>query len=389
MNNSFVVVSVKGVNLSLFLESINHENLSVFELQKISKKEIRFKIKKSEFSKLKKSKIYKFYSVKVIREHGIKQITLRFFKYSGLVFGILLGFVCFWYSSLFISDIEILNDSIIHSCDNGENCIFVKKNQDKFKSYLEDIGVKTGEKVSKINALDIERKLVSKFEMLSACTIDITGTKLKITLHEAKLDSLHEKDTINIIAPENAKIISMNVSRGTPLVKAGDIVKKGQTLVLGEDGKSAIASIDVVLYYKFGKVYSENSVALVETGNVKSVSYLECKGLEILKPKDINAPFVYYETIKTSTLLNENLIVPINFITITFKEMQEVNQNIPIESKRQELESELRFEFEQAMGENLPTSYTSRFVLTKIADGVYLLDCYIECDTIISNKTHT
>ena len=388
MNKDIIEVSVKGLNLSLFLSRVMSLDMSISSLYRKSDKEIRFKICFQDFKKIKKAKFARFYTIKVVNKFGLKNIIFNAFKYSGLILGIGLGFLCFWYSSIFISSVNILSDNTPHVCENHENCIFKSYNLDNIKTYLESIGVKKGEKVSTIHAMDIERKLVSKFDAISACSINSIGTKLNITLHEAKLDSTHTKDTLDIIAPDNLQLKSVTVSRGTPQVKAGDIVKKGQVLVKSINNEPAIASINATLFYKTGLVYSEHQVSLVSTGNYITKSYIECLGLEIFKDKDMNSPYIYYDISTQSKVITSNLFLPIKLVTVKITELEEKQIIIPIQEKRAELEAELNNNFIKDMNGELPSSYKSRYVLTKIADGVYLLDCYVEYDTIISNKIH-
>lgn len=388
MNKDIIEVSVKGLNLSLFLSRVMSLDVTISSLYRKSDKEIRFKICFQDFKKIKKAKFARFYTIKVVNKLGLKNIIFNAFKYCGLVLGIGLGFLCFWYSSIFISSVNILSDNTPHVCENNENCIFNSNNLDNIKTYLESLGVKKGEKISTIHAMDIERKLVSKFDAISACSINSIGTKLEITLHEAKLDSMHSNNILDIIAPENLKVQSVTTSRGLPQVKAGDIVKKGQVLVKSINNEPAIASINATLFYKTGLVYSEHQVSLESTGNYITKSYIECLGLEIFKEKDINIPYIYYEVSTQSKVINSNLFLPIKIVTIKIKELQETQSVIPIEEKRNELEAELNNNFIKDMNGELPSSYKSRYVLTKITDGVFLLDCYVEYDTIISNKIH-
>ena len=73
-------------------------------------------------------------------------------------------------------------------------------------------------------------------------------------------------------------------------------------------------------------------------------------------------------------------------MTITFVEKQKVEKFISVDSVKNEIFENLREKTQDQMGVYLKDKYSSKYILTKIADGVYLLDCYSEVFTIINNN---
>ena len=70
---------------------------------------------------------------------------------------------------------------------------------------------------------------------MHGCGIDINGTNAEIKVVEADLkpEIINEEEFCNIISNKDACIIKANAQNGTPMVKEGDIVKKGAVLIAG------------------------------------------------------------------------------------------------------------------------------------------------------------
>lgn len=384
MKKLFIKIRIKGLNLDKLIYEITNLNIPIFELQRENHASITIKTSKEGLKKIKSLKTIKFYSLKVLKVRNTYFAIKRMVSYLGILLGCIIPFLMFYAVSLNITNIDIVNNSSEHICNNGEKCIFSQNNISELAVYFDEIGLKIGNKVSSINPLEVERKIVAKFESVSSVTINKVGTHIKIELHEAQVEDNLKHNSLDIIAPENLKVLHINVSRGTPKVKAGDIVQKGQVLVKADGNKRAIAVVEATLYYKSSKVFCENQVVLRETGNQIKSSYISACGLDVFK-KDIKSPYVYFDTIVEDKLVNDNLFFPLKVVTVTIKEMKEVSVFVDFNLVRRDLEYELLQKQEEIIGKDITEPLTSSFVVTNIADGVYLLDCYTEVFKIISS----
>src|SRR5699024_1077859 len=65
--------------------------------------------------------------------------------------------------------------------------------------------------------------------------IDIKGTNAVVEIVEAdeKPEIINEEEYCNLVASRDGIISKVNAANGTPLVKEGDVVKKGDILVAG------------------------------------------------------------------------------------------------------------------------------------------------------------
>lgn len=74
-----------------------------------------------------------------------------------------------------------------------------------------------------------------KEKILHGFGIDIEGTNAEVKVVEAdiKPEIINEEEYCNIISNKDASIIKVNAQNGTPMVKEGEVVKKGTVLIAG------------------------------------------------------------------------------------------------------------------------------------------------------------
>ena len=164
--------------------------------------------------------------------------------------------------------------------------------------------------------------------------IEIKGTNVKIQIVEAdeKPEIVDEEAYCNIVSNENAMITKISAKNGTPLVKEGDIVKKGDILIAGwlegkYTGKRYVHSqgeITAKVWYSSIQKVDLRELQKVETGNVETRSAIKINNFQINLPKSV-PKFEKYDTIETSKKLKlfSDFYLPIEMIEYTYKEYEE------------------------------------------------------------------
>ena len=135
--------------------------------------------------------------------------------------------------------------------------------------YLESIGVKNGCRTACIDCNDIEKKMREDFDEITWVAAAVKGNHLYISIKENDSFEGEIKSTEipeNIIASDDGTIESIITRSGTPLVKKGDNVEKGQVLVSGvvnicDDSGEVIAkrgvTADADVLIKTEMIYSD------------------------------------------------------------------------------------------------------------------------------------
>lgn len=129
-------------------------------------------------------------------------------------------------------------------------------------------------------------------------------------------EALDANLVVPIVAKADGIVQSIVVTQGTPLVKVGDIVRKGDVLiapyVVGKDGDiismRAIGCVKAVVYAKGSVTYQDGQEKLVRSGNSMVRNSVSIFGIEF--PSHIKVDYEYYDTETITRPLQKNLLLP-------------------------------------------------------------------------------
>ena len=125
--------------------------------------------------------------------------------------------------------------------------------EDELNHYLQTLRIEEGIPKSRISCAGLEEELREAFENITWVSARLHGTRLSIRLRESEVPVRREAESgeaCDLAAAADARITSVVVRSGIPLVQAGDTVEKGQLLVSGtvpitDDGGEEISSYRV------------------------------------------------------------------------------------------------------------------------------------------------
>ena len=103
-------------------------------------------------------------------------------------------------------------------------------------SACEDLGVKPGVWKRGVDTAEITNRLLVQFSDISWVSVSIKGTDVTIKLAETieKAERIDRETPCDIVASADGVIVQITAERGTPKVKPGDVVKKGDVLISSE-----------------------------------------------------------------------------------------------------------------------------------------------------------
>jgi similar to stage IV sporulation protein len=177
--------------------------------------------------------------VRLLDKCGLPFFVNRYRKRGGLVLGLLLALLFLYVMRLYIWSIDIEGNTYY--------------SDEVLTDYLETIGIKNGMKSKGIVCDDVEQSLRIAFDGITWVSVEIDGTLLRVNLKE----NLSQRDipeentqTRDLVSDYDGTVLSIITRTGTPKVKAGDTVTKGQILVSGvvelhDDGDAVIGQKQV------------------------------------------------------------------------------------------------------------------------------------------------
>lgn len=263
------VVNVKRVNVTTIIISFDYRDYdNVIELVNDQKGKINLIKKRGSIFTLKKMK-----------------------KKKILVIGAVLIVGIIYFLSTFIWKVEIKTENNISPYE-------VRKD-------LKKLGVYGIMKKSDINVYNLEKKVEDINKGILWIRIRIEGSTLKIRIKEkVNPPTLKGGSVGDCIALKSGEIKRIFVNSGTAKVAPGDMVKEGDVLITGlqgkEGGEYSVTSEGVVIantFYERIMEVQKSGTVLERTGNRDKDVYIKLFGAKIYLKKAINN-YKYYDKIE-------------------------------------------------------------------------------------------
>ena len=209
-----------------------------------------------------------------------------------------------------------------------------KINKDEIMQILEETNFKVGTLKSKADTKEAINKIRLERDDVAWVGIDIKGTNAVVEIVEAdeKPEIINEEEYCNLVASKDGIISKVNAANGTPLVKEGDVVKKGDILVAGWlEGKytgtryvHATGSVEARVWYSQKEKVPLKQIEKEYTGETETKYSLNINNFKINLYKRLSN-FEKYDTIEEYKKLQlfSDFYLPFGLTKITNKEYNE------------------------------------------------------------------
>lgn len=223
--NTYIVVEVRIGDIEKFINTIWKNKIRIMNLLRFNANLIQFKIPLKDYKQMVKITRESGGKLKIVGRHGIGFLLFRLKNRISILFGIAAFLFCIYYLSTFIWQIDITTEKNIAPYDVRQD--------------LKSIGISPGIRKSNLNVYNIEEKLMQKNNNIMWARARIYGSKLKIKIVERQEipDIKKNNETGDVMAKKSGQVLRVYTTSGTAVVKPGDIIKKGQMLIKGEEGK--------------------------------------------------------------------------------------------------------------------------------------------------------
>lgn len=155
----------------------------------------------------------------ILNKTGFPFFINRYKRRFGIFAGIVIFFAVLQFMSGFIWIIEVEGNKTVTDSEILAIC--------------EEIGIKIGVKRNSIDTKNTPQDLLLKTDKLSWGSFNIEGCKLTVNVTEIVPKTEDNTVATNLKAAKDGIIEKIDVTSGNPVVKVGDIVKKGDLLVSG------------------------------------------------------------------------------------------------------------------------------------------------------------
>lgn len=293
----YVVVRIDAKNFEKSLNLLQRKGIRMWDVVKTNDS-VKFKTSLEDYKKY--INIIDEIKGKAIKEKGVAFNFSKLKIRKGFAIGILILVVSLYIFTSMIWKIEVV----------GTSGILTKE----ILEVLEENKIEAPLSKSSINIKKVEKLIYNNFEEFKFVEVYLEGSNLIVFVKEKVLEppNFKEDQPSSIISTKNGIINKIITKSGQAVVKEGDVVYEGQTLIMGivknkNSEDFVLVSSDGIVYaktyYTFELKEEKKKTLTVSTNKSKSAYYLKINGKKVKIIGD-NKPFENYN-------YNEKDIIPI------------------------------------------------------------------------------
>lgn len=252
-------------------------------------------------------------AIKIVYKKGLPFIFSRYRHRYGLFLGLVIAMFLMLWSQLFVWKIEISGNEEI-SCSEIEKA-------------LSECGIAVGSFIPEIDTKREANRLLLQCRDLSSVAINIKGTHIRVSVLERTYlpEIVDTSGYSNVVASRDGIIIDIDAANGTPEVREGDVVYKGELLInsfiKGTNGTyrptHARGNVLAAVNEKFVCEIPFSRVVCNYTGKTETKRTFFAFGYEISLFSNIDSPYEYFDSV-----VSEKWINLFGFIELPIKEQR-------------------------------------------------------------------
>ncbi|HBC31196.1 MAG TPA: hypothetical protein DC024_08145 [Clostridiales bacterium] len=287
----YVVIRTDDKNAEKVLNILRRRNIAVWDVEKKGKG-IKFKISYEDY--IKNSNLINEIVNPVIKRGAMLKLNKVKFR-KGFSIGLLILIISLYLLTSMIWDVEVV----------GTN----QTNTNEILGLLEENKIKIPVSISRIETKQLETLIYNNFEY-KFVDVFVEGSKLIIFVREREPEpaEIKSNEPSSIISVKNAIINKVIAKSGQPVVKEGDVVYEGQTLIMGivknknSDEFMMVPSDGIIYgktYYNFEMKEEKIRSVNMSTNKSKTVYYLKLNenSIKIIGDKDPYERYDYRESV--------------------------------------------------------------------------------------------
>lgn len=304
----YVVIRLKAANCEKIINLLRKKGIHMWDIER-KEDSVKFKISYEDYRKY--EEILRETKSEAVNKKGLAFKLSKLKVRKGFIAGLFILLVCLYVISSLVWNVEII----------GTNNLTAKS----IVNVLAENNITMPIAHTSIKPKNIETMLYKNFEKFKFVEVYIEGSNLIIFVKEKEFEKAQIKSTdpSSIISTKNAIINKVIAKSGQSVVKEGDVVYEGQTLVMGmvknknSDDFMLVPSEGVIYgktYYNFEMKEEKLKEIEVATNKRKNVYYLQLNGnsIKIIGDKE---PFENYNYIERT--LSIPIISSLTDITLT------------------------------------------------------------------------
>lgn len=258
IKNAFITIEIRTKRPEEFLNLMWKRNIKINKIERKDINLLSIEIELRDYKKVREICKGIKAKIKIVDRRGSGFVFLRIANRISILIGGAAFIIVMYYLSTFIWGIDIQTERNIPPYNIRED--------------LSSLGIRPGINKKNINVYDIERKLIDKNNDIMWARVRIYGSHLKVKVAERQEppDVTKKDNFTSIVAKKDGYIVRIYSKSGTAMVKPGDVVKKGQVLIKGEQGAEGSVYTVPAKGDVIAKTYTEKIVDVSLIKHIKS-----------------------------------------------------------------------------------------------------------------------
>ena len=342
----YLRINVEGYFIERFINNCLNNGIFLWKIKRKKSTNLVCNISISEFKKIKEILKKNRCKVKILKKKGLPFFINKYKKRKIFLVFLLIIFTIIITLSNFIWNINIEG---LEKIDKSE-----------LMQVLNENGLYTGKSKIGLDTKEIINQIRLDRDDIAWIGIELKGTNavVKVVEADSKPEIINEEEYCNIVATKDGVITKIKAQNGTPLVKEGNLVRKGTVLVAGWfEGKytgtryvHANGEVQAKVWYtQTEKVYLKEQKK-EETGEVENKYSVKINNFQINFNKTLSK-FEKYDTIEETKKLKlfSNFYLRLEMVKTTYKECKDTEieytleeaKNIGIERAKEKLDAQI------------------------------------------------
>ena len=333
-----VTIEAIGFKPERLLNELTHKGIDFTETEKLDVETLKLVILNKDTAALADAARRLNIEAAIIRRSGLLKFLKRFKKRYILIALPFLLLAAVFYLSTFIWELEITGNVTVP--------------QSVIYQALEECGVGIGTNGLHLNNEIIRSEMVYKIKKLSWLTVRVNGSRALVVVRERrdKPELIDESLYTNILSAKTGIIEKVTALSGKALVKKGDTILQGQTLITGElsDKQEQLRHVRA-LGEVWARTWYEKTLTIPLNNFTKQYTEKEKKQYSVIICNlrlnfyfNSSISYEYYDKITTEKRPEIlGLALPVSLITNTYKEYTAVRDSITKEAAEQLLKDRL------------------------------------------------
>jgi len=327
----YVIILIEGYFPEKFINICISRGIFLWDITREKNCIMKMKVGIDAFRKIRRIARKTGCRVRILSKKGLPFVSHKYRKRKTFIVGCLVFILMVCTLSSFIWSIQIKGNKLIPT--------------ERLLEKLNAIGLKAGKCRYYINKEEIYNQMMIDIKELAWMSIDLSGTKAIVEVSERAMPpKIVEKNVpCNITADKDGIIKSIFVKAGTPLVKVGETVKKGDLLVSGivisesKISRFVHAQADIKARIWYEEVENTPLINIKETksGKVKNLYKLRLLGNEF-SLNGLSPSFkTFTSTVEEKLLtLGRDYIFPIGIVITKCEETLSIKEKVTREKAK-------------------------------------------------------